>query len=183
MRKLALDGVRRGRRAKAVGGHFILFEAKQAQGRVDRVFTHATRRRADGWKEELPTAGYCAQFSQDGDCLRRQRNAMRALHFHFSSRNRPNASFQVEFCPFSRAKLAGAHEGEGEQVSCALMLTRYRRHSGSLTRAAFLSARNDALANVAVIAAGLLTAYASSALPDLIVGLGIAEMNADEKYS
>jgi len=39
------------------------------------------------------------------------------------------------------------------------MLTRYRRRSGSLTRAAFLSARNDALANVAIIAARLLTAY------------------------
>ena len=64
-------------------------------------------------------------------------------------------------------------------MSCALVLTCYRRHSGSLTRAAFLSARNDAVANVAIIAAGLLTAYTSSALPDLIVGLGIAAMNAD----
>src|SRR6187399_588321 len=38
--------------------------------------------------------------------------------------------------------------------SCALMLARYRHHKGSLTKAAFLSARNDALANVAIIAAG-----------------------------
>jgi Co/Zn/Cd efflux system component len=44
-------------------------------------------------------------------------------------------------------------------LSCAFMLVRYRRHSGSLTRAAFLSARNDAVANVAIIAAGLLTAF------------------------
>ena len=29
-------------------------------------------------------------------------------------------------------------------LSCALMLARYRHHSGSLTKAAFLSARNDA---------------------------------------
>jgi Co/Zn/Cd efflux system component len=65
-------------------------------------------------------------------------------------------------------------------LSCALMLTRYRRHSGSLTRAAFLSARNDALANVAIIAAGLVTAFLwASAWPDLIVGLGIAALNAD----
>jgi Co/Zn/Cd efflux system component len=65
-------------------------------------------------------------------------------------------------------------------LSCALMLTRYRRHSGSLTRAAFLSARNDAVANVAIIAAGLLTAFVwASAWPDLIVGLGIAALNAD----
>lgn len=65
-------------------------------------------------------------------------------------------------------------------LSCALMLTRYRRHAGSLTRAAFLSARNDVLANVAIVGAGLVTAYLfRSAWPDLIVGLGIAVMNAD----
>jgi Co/Zn/Cd efflux system component len=64
-------------------------------------------------------------------------------------------------------------------LSCALMLTHYRRHGGSLTKAAFLSARNDAAANVAIIAAGLLTVYTRSAWPDLIVGLGIAAMNAD----
>ncbi len=43
--------------------------------------------------------------------------------------------------------------------TCAFLLARYRHHSGSLTRAAFLSARNDALANVAIVAAGLLTAF------------------------
>ena len=63
--------------------------------------------------------------------------------------------------------------------SCALMLTRYRHHAGSLTRAAFLSARNDALANVAIIGAGLTTIFVRSAWPDLIVGVGIALMNAD----
>jgi len=64
-------------------------------------------------------------------------------------------------------------------LSCALMLARFRAHGGSLTRAAFLSARNDAVANVAIIAAGLVTAYTLSGWPDLIVGLGIAAMNAD----
>lgn len=64
-------------------------------------------------------------------------------------------------------------------LSCAFMLARYRHHSGSLTKAAFLSARNDTLANVAIIAAGLVTAFTQSAWPDLIVGLGIAAMNAD----
>ena len=44
-------------------------------------------------------------------------------------------------------------------LSCAFMLTKYRTHGGSLTRAAFLSSRNDALANVAIIAAGLVTAF------------------------
>src|SRR5882724_8286939 len=64
-------------------------------------------------------------------------------------------------------------------LSCALMLTRYRHHAGSLTRAAFLSARNDALANVAIIGAGLTTIFVRSAWPYLIVGVGIALMNAD----
>jgi Co/Zn/Cd efflux system component len=64
-------------------------------------------------------------------------------------------------------------------LACAFILARYRTHRGSLTRAAFLSARNDALGNVAIVAAGLVTAYTLSAWPDLIVGLGIAAMNAD----
>jgi Co/Zn/Cd efflux system component len=63
-------------------------------------------------------------------------------------------------------------------LTCAFLRARYRYHSGSLTKAAFLSARNDALANVAVITAGLVTAYTLSAWPDLIIGLGIAVMNA-----
>jgi Co/Zn/Cd efflux system component len=65
-------------------------------------------------------------------------------------------------------------------LSCAFLLARFRHHSGSLTKAAFLSARNDAIANVAIIGAGLVTAFLwRSAWPDLIVGLGIAVMNAD----
>ncbi|CAM5776313.1 hypothetical protein LMIY3S_05465 [Labrys miyagiensis] len=64
-------------------------------------------------------------------------------------------------------------------LGCALMLARFRAHAGSLTKAAFLSARNDALANVAIIAAGLLTAYTFSVWPDLVVGLAIAAVNAD----
>jgi len=65
-------------------------------------------------------------------------------------------------------------------LSCALMLARFRNHSGSLTRAAFLSARNDVIANIAIIAAGAVTAWLwRSAWPDLIVGVGIAIVNAD----
>lgn len=62
---------------------------------------------------------------------------------------------------------------------CAFLLARYRHHAGSLTRAAFLSARNDALANVAIIAAGLVTLRLPSVWPDMIVGFGIAVMNLD----
>jgi Co/Zn/Cd efflux system component len=50
---------------------------------------------------------------------------------------------------------------------CAFMLARFRHHAGSLTRAAFLSARNDAIANIAIVGAGLLTAATLSAWPDL----------------
>ncbi len=63
---------------------------------------------------------------------------------------------------------------------CAFILARFRDRHGSLTKAAFLSARNDALANLAIIAAGAVTAFLwRSAWPDLVVGVGIAIMNAD----
>ncbi|GFZ83153.1 cobalt transporter [Elstera cyanobacteriorum] len=64
-------------------------------------------------------------------------------------------------------------------IGCALLLARFRHQSGSLTRAAFLSARNDAAANLAIIGAALVTLAWPSGWPDLIVGLGIALMNAD----
>src|SRR4051812_12439001 len=64
-------------------------------------------------------------------------------------------------------------------LACAVVLARFRHHSGSLTRAAFLSARNDAFANIAIILAGLVTLLWRSGWPDLLVGLGIAIVNAD----
>lgn len=64
-------------------------------------------------------------------------------------------------------------------VTAALLIARHRKEEGSLTSAAYLSARNDALANLGIIAAGLLTAYAPSVWPDLVVGLAIAAMNLD----
>jgi Co/Zn/Cd efflux system component len=67
-------------------------------------------------------------------------------------------------------------------VTAALILVGHRETSGSLTRAAYLSARNDALANVAIIAAGLLTAAYPSVWPDVIVGLAIAAMNLDAAH-
>lgn len=67
-------------------------------------------------------------------------------------------------------------------LTAALLLARHRRDSGSLTRAAFLSARNDALANVGIIAAGLVTAIHPSIWPDILVGLAIAAMNLDAAH-
>jgi Co/Zn/Cd efflux system component len=62
---------------------------------------------------------------------------------------------------------------------CTLLLVRFRNEGGSLTRAAFLSARNDVVANFAIIAAGFATQATASAWPDLVVGLGIFFMNLD----
>lgn len=65
-------------------------------------------------------------------------------------------------------------------LTCAVLLARHRHGSGSLTRAAFLSARNDALANVAIVGAAAVTAWIwASSWPDLVVGIAIAAMNAD----
>lgn len=61
---------------------------------------------------------------------------------------------------------------------CALLLVRVHHHGGSLGLAAFLSARNDVLANVAIVLAGLATSVTLSVWPDLLVGIGIAIMNA-----
>ncbi|MBL8628856.1 MAG: cation transporter [Rhodospirillaceae bacterium] len=64
-------------------------------------------------------------------------------------------------------------------LSCALMIARFRNVQGSLTKAAFLSARNDVLANVAIIIAGLITSITPSHWPDLVVGVGILLINLD----
>jgi Co/Zn/Cd efflux system component len=62
-------------------------------------------------------------------------------------------------------------------VYCAWRLATYRHEKSSLTRAAFLCARNDALANIAIIGAGLLTAWHPSIWPDVVIGVGIAFLN------
>lgn len=63
--------------------------------------------------------------------------------------------------------------------ACAWTLAKVRHAHGSLTKAAFLSARNDVIANIAIIAAGGLTAVSASWWPDFVVGLGIFAMNLD----
>lgn len=64
-------------------------------------------------------------------------------------------------------------------LSAALLLARFRGHSGSITRAAFLSARNDAVANIAMIGIAIVTFYTQSGWPDLVLGLGIVALNVD----
>jgi Co/Zn/Cd efflux system component len=55
----------------------------------------------------------------------------------------------------------------------AWLLAGVRHQGGSLSRAAFLSARNDVLVNVAIIAMGVVTLWTDSGWPDLILGCGI----------
>ena len=54
--------------------------------------------------------------------------------------------------------------------TAAWLLARVRHEGGSLGRAAFLSARNDVLVNIAIIAMGVITLWTDSGWPDLILG-------------
>lgn len=62
---------------------------------------------------------------------------------------------------------------------CAFILARHKTDEGGLAKAAYLSARNDAVANVLIISAGVVTAYWASQIPDLVIGLIIFSMNFD----
>jgi Co/Zn/Cd efflux system component len=64
-------------------------------------------------------------------------------------------------------------------LTCTFILMQFRNYQGSLTRAAFLSARNDALANIGIIIAGLIGYIWVSMWPDLIVGFLIMAINLD----
>src|SRR4249919_2441523 len=57
-------------------------------------------------------------------------------------------------------------------LSCAFVLAQFRHHGGGLSRAAFLSARNDAFANIAIMAAAGVAVLTASGWPDLIIGVG-----------
>ena len=58
----------------------------------------------------------------------------------------------------------------GINGTCARLLAGVRHHGGSLSRAAFLSARNDVLVNMSIIAMGIVTIWSDSGWPDLILG-------------
>ncbi len=64
-------------------------------------------------------------------------------------------------------------------LTCAILLVRHRAAHGSLAKAAFLSARNDVLANIGIIGAGIATWGTATIWPDIVVGLAIAWMNLD----
>jgi Co/Zn/Cd efflux system component len=64
-------------------------------------------------------------------------------------------------------------------LTCAVLLVRHRRTSGSMAMAAWLSARNDAFANLAILAAAAAMIWIQTGWIDIAVGLGIALLNAD----
>lgn len=62
-------------------------------------------------------------------------------------------------------------------IICTWLLARYRHEGGSLSKAAFLAARNDVIANAAIIAMAFVTLATSSGWPDIILGLFIVALN------
>ncbi len=67
----------------------------------------------------------------------------------------------------------------------AWILARVRHAGGSLSAAAFLSARNDVLVNIAIIGMGFVTVWTRSGWPDLILGcviIGLALFAAREVW-
>ena len=64
-------------------------------------------------------------------------------------------------------------------ATAAVILSRVKHHAHSLVQAAWLSARNDVLANAAIIGAALATLLIPSAYWDVAVGLAIGVLNAD----
>ena len=62
---------------------------------------------------------------------------------------------------------------------CAFLLVRHRGAAGSMARAAWLSARNDALADVAIILVAVATIWVRTGWIDIVVGIAIGLLNAD----
>ena len=62
-------------------------------------------------------------------------------------------------------------------AACALILLRVRHHGGSMTRAAWLAARNDVAVDLAIVAMGLVTAWTASGWPDIVLGAAIIVLN------
>jgi Co/Zn/Cd efflux system component len=60
---------------------------------------------------------------------------------------------------------------------CALLLVRVRHHGGSLSGAAYLSARNDVAVDVAIMGMALVTAWTGSGWPDIVLGVVIVLVN------
>lgn len=64
----------------------------------------------------------------------------------------------------------------------AWLLASVRHHGGSLSRAAFLSARNDVLINISIIGMAVVTLSTGSGWPDLILGCFIIALALHAAY-
>ena len=60
---------------------------------------------------------------------------------------------------------------------CAWLLVQHRHGSGSMTKAAWLAARNDVLVNLAILAMAALTLAIGTGWPDLILGVFVLLLN------
>lgn len=67
-------------------------------------------------------------------------------------------------------------------VASALLLARHRTDDSSLTKAAWLSTRNDLVANVAIIAVAIIALWWPTGWLDLVVGVAILLLNADAAF-
>lgn len=60
---------------------------------------------------------------------------------------------------------------------CAWLLHRFRTGKGSLSKAAWLAARNDVIVNILILAMAGVTALQGTGVPDLILGIVILLLN------
>ena len=70
----------------------------------------------------------------------------------------------------------------GINGTSAWLLARVRHRGGSLSSAAFLSARNDVLVNLAIIGMAMVTLWTDSGWPDLILGCFIILLALQAAY-
>ncbi|WP_234914635.1 cation transporter [Corynebacterium belfantii] len=62
-------------------------------------------------------------------------------------------------------------------LASALLLLQLSKHETALVRGAWLAARNDVLANLLILAAGIVTLFWFNPWPDIMVGLVIGIIN------
>ena len=67
-------------------------------------------------------------------------------------------------------------------ITCTIILMKFRKKNKNLIKAAFLSARSDVLANLVIIGTGGIIIIYPSIWPDLIAGLIIFLINFDAAY-
>lgn len=79
--------------------------------------------------------------------------------------------------PDVTALLVTAAGAAAVNAGCAFLLAGVRHHGGSLSGAAYLSARTDVAVNLAIIAMALVTASTGSGWPDIALGAVIVLVN------